>query len=277
LLELSLTKDYKLLPFYKIFLHRKFRIMKLFKGIILFLFFAPTFVQSQDLTFLKGKVTAQIKELNDIYVSNLRSDSNTTTDGNGNFSMFVKVGDTLKFSGLQVVTKKNVITENDIIKQLYVISLEPKINPLDEVEIKQYKNINAVSLGILERPAKVYTPAERKLRTATAAYPTANIGTMAGGSVGLDPLLNAISGRTAMLKKELVVERKEYLLQKIENLFREDYFTENLKIPKDYIRGFWYYAIEDEKLVAALKEKNKMMARFVFSDLAGKYLELLKK
>lgn len=250
--------------------------MKLFKSIIIFLFFANTFAQTPTLTLLKGKITSQIKELNDVYVTNIRSESTTTTDNNGNFSMFVKVGDTLQFSGLQIVTKKALITEDDLAKQLYVVNLEAKVNPLDEVEVKRYSNINAVSLGILQRPAKVYTPAERKLRTATAAYPTANIGTMAGGSIGLDPLINAITGRTAMLKKELKVEKKEFLLQKIEYMFKEEYFLENLKIPKDYLRGFWYYAVEDPKLAEALNNKNKMMARFIFSDLAVKYLGLLK-
>ncbi len=250
--------------------------MKLFKSIIIFLFFAPTFAQTPTLTLLKGKITSQIKELNDVYVANLRSESTTTTDKNGNFSMFVKVGDTLQFSGLQVVTKKAVITENDITKQLFVESLEAKVNPLDEVEIKQYKDINAVSLGILQKPAKHYTPAERKLRTATAAYPTVVVGNYPGFSAGLDPLINAITGRTAMLKKELKVERKEYLLQKIEYMFKEEYFIENLKIPKEYLRGFWYYAVEEPKLEEALNNKNKMMARFIFSDLATKYLEILK-
>ncbi|UPT71657.1 MAG: hypothetical protein M0D53_04735 [Flavobacterium sp. JAD_PAG50586_2] len=55
---------------------------------------------------LKGKITSQIKELNEVYVTNLRSESSTTTDNNGSFSMFVKVGDTLQFSGLQIVGKK---------------------------------------------------------------------------------------------------------------------------------------------------------------------------
>ena len=251
--------------------------MKLFKSIFLFLFFAQTFAQTTTLTLLKGRITSQIKELNDVFVSNLRSESNATTDRNGNFSMFVKVGDTLQFSGLQIIIKKVVIDENDIAKRLYVINLEAKVIPLEEVEIKQYPNINAVSLGILQSPAKVYTPAERKLKTATDAYPSAYAGTMMGGSVGLDPLLNAISGRTAMLKKELKVERNEYLLQKIEYMFREEYFLVNLKIPKDYLRGFWYYAVEDPKLEKALNEKNKMLARFIFSDLATNYLEILKK
>lgn len=246
--------------------------MKLFKGIFLVIFFNSFWVHSQELVFIKGRIASQIKELNDVNVTNLRSDSNTTTDRSGSFSMFVKVGDTLQFSGLQIVTKKAVITENELAKKIYVINLEGKVIPLDEVQIKKYPNINAVSLGILQKPAKVYTPAERKLYTATDL--DAKIGF--GGSMSLDPLLNAISGRTAMLKKELKVERKEYLLQKIEYLFKEEYFLENLKIPKDYLRGFWYYAVEDKKLEEALNSKNKMMARFIFSDLAVKYLEILK-
>ena len=86
--------------------------MKLFKSIIIFLFFAQSFAQTTTLTLLKGKITSQIKELNDVYVANLRSESTTTTDNNS-FSMFVKVGDTLQFSGLQIVTKKSVIFSYD--------------------------------------------------------------------------------------------------------------------------------------------------------------------
>jgi hypothetical protein len=246
--------------------------MKLFKSIILVLFFVPIVAQSQGLTLLKGKVTSQIKEMNDVYVTNLRSDSNTTTDKNGDYTMFVKVGDTLQFSGLQIITKRTIIEENDVAKKLYVVSLEGKVIPLDEVTIKKYPKINAVSLGILQKPAKVYTPAERKLKAASDL--DAKIGF--GGSMSLDPLLNAISGRTAMLKKELSVEKKEFLLQKIAFMFKEEYFLENLKIPKDYLRGFWYYAVEDSKLELALNNKNKMMASFIFSDLATKYLEILK-
>jgi hypothetical protein len=249
--------------------------MKLFKSIIIFLFFAQTFAQTPTLTLLKGKITSQIKELNDVYVANLRSESTTATDKNGNFSMFIKVGDTLQFSGLQVVTKKTVITENDIVKQLYVASLEAKVNPLDEVEVKTYPNINAVSLGILQKPAKYFTPAERKLRTAGEFHWYSPLLIPLGG-MPLDGLINSISERTSMLKKELKIEKKEYLLKKIEYLFKEEYFLEDLKIPKEYLRGFWYYAVEDPKLVSSLNAKNKIMARFIFSDLATKYLNILK-
>ena len=213
--------------------------MKLFKGIILFLFFVPAIAQNQELFLLKGKITSQIKELNEVIVTNLRSDSNTATDTNGNFSIFVKVGDTLEFSGLQIITKKVVIDENDATKKLYVTNVEAKVIPLEEVEIKQYPNINAVSLGILQSPAKVYTPAERKLRTAEGLHWYSPLLIPVGG-MSVDGLINSISGRTAMLKKELAVEKKEKLLQKIEYMFKEEYFLENLKIPKDYLCWFLF-------------------------------------
>lgn len=250
--------------------------MKLLKSVILFLFFASTIAQSQTLTFLKGKVISQIKELNSVFVTNLRSDSSTTTDGSGNFSMFVKVGDTLKFAGLQVITKKAVIDENAVAKTLYIINLEAKVISLEEVEIKKYPGINAVSLGILQKPAKVYTPAERKLSAAGEFHWYSPLLIPIGG-MSVDGLINSISGRTDMLKKELQVEKKELLLKKIEYMLPESYFSDNLKIPKEYIRGFWYYAIENSKLVEALNAKNQMMARFIFSDLAIKYIDLLKK
>ncbi|MGC4040463.1 MAG: hypothetical protein QM710_06680 [Flavobacterium sp.] len=250
--------------------------MKLFKRIFLVLFFMQAVAQGQELTFLKGKVTSQLKEFNEVNVLNIRSESSTVTDGNGNYSMFVKVGDTLQFSGLQILTKKVVIDENDIAKKLYVTNVEGKVIPLDEVEVKTYPNINAVSLGILEKPAKVYTPAERKLYTAGEFHWYSPLLIPFGG-MSVDGLLNSINGRTVQLEKELEIERKELLLKKIEYLFKEEYFTGNLKIPKEYLRGFWYYAVEDPKLVEALNKKDKIMSQFAFSDLAVKYLAIIKE
>jgi len=250
--------------------------MKLFKSIFLILFFTQLHGQTSALTLLKGKIASQIKELGSVNIVNLRSESDTATDYNGNFSMFVIQGDTLKVSGVQIVSKKVVVSEKDLLKQLYVINVESNMIPLDEVEIKNYPNINAVSLGILQKPAKVYTPAERKLRTAEELHWYSPLLIPVGG-MSVDGMINAISGRTAMLKKELQIERKELLLKKIENTYEEKYFLEKLKIPKEYLKGFWYYAVEDEKLVQAIKAKNKIETEFIFSDLAVKYLEIIKK
>jgi hypothetical protein len=246
---------------------------------ILFLFFCfPIFgfAQSTELVFLKGKIVCSVKNLTDVNVTNLRSETTTITNEKGDYSMFVKIGDTLQFSSVQIVAKKVIIQESDLTKSLFVTSLNPKVIQLDEVEIKEYKNINAVSLGILDKPAKKYTPAERKLRTAEELHWYSPLLIPLGG-MSVDGLINAINGRTAMLKKELEVEKKEALLKKIEYLFDPEYFTNNLKIPQEYVKGFWYYAIEEPRLVNEINSKNKSMAKFIFSELATKYLELLTK
>ncbi len=250
--------------------------MKSLCTLIILLFSSLGLAQADELVFLKGKVISTVKELTEVNVYNLRSESATATDENGNYSMFVKVGDTLQFKSLQTATKKVVVTEADLKKSLFVTQLAPKVIELEEVEIKDHSNINAVSLGVLSKPAKRYTPAERRLKTATDLDATASAGMMAGGSIGLDPILNAISGRTEMLKKELEVERKERLMAKVESQFKHEYFTNRLKIPEEYVKAFLYYIADDTKLDEYMKKKNKGLAKFRLSELASQYLTLLK-
>ena len=93
----------------------------------------------------------------------------------------------------------------------------------------------------------------------------------------VDGLINAISGRTAMLKKELEVERKELTIKKIEDNFEEKYFIETLKIPSDYVKAFLYYISDNEELRTALAAKDKVQIDFVFAKLASEYNTLLKE
>jgi hypothetical protein len=60
----------------------------------------------------------------------------------------------------------------------------------------------------------------------------------------LDPALNWITGRKAMLKKEVIVEYKEQMLIKLDYLFLPEYYTQTLKIPQEYVRGFQYYVLK---------------------------------
>jgi len=246
--------------------------------ILLALFFFSKLAsgQSNELVFLRGKIICSAIELSSVNVYNLRSESNTTTNQIGDYSLFVMVGDTLKFSSLQIETKKIVITPDDLTKSIFVTSLQPSVINLDEVQIKEYKNINAVSLGILEKPAKKYSPAARRLRAAEEFHWYSPLLIPLGG-MSVDGLINSISGRTKMLQKEVVIEKKEKLLQKIEYQFGADYFIKKLRIPTESVRGFWYYAIEDSRLEEALNTKNKTRASFIFAELAIKYQELQKK
>lgn len=225
---------------------------------------------------LNGKVTADYNDLEGIYIVNLKTERATLAERGGYFSITASVGDTLMFSAVQFKGLKVVLKESDFEKELLFVKLETLVRSLDEVRINEYKNINAVSLGIISPNTKHYTPAERKLRTAEELHWYSPLLIPLGG-MSVDGMINSISGRTAMLKKELVVEKKETLMKKISDYYDEKYFTETLKIPQDYVKGFLFFIVEDQKFVEAVNSKNKTMATFIMNELAVNYIALIQE
>ncbi len=242
------------------------------------LFFAVTNIVAQDGTkkVLKGKVIAHSTDLEGIYIVNKNSDLSTLTEKGGFFSIPAKVGDTLLFSAIQFKGIQLVLKKLDFENELFFVKMEILFTQLEEVTINQYKNINAVTLRILDKPAKKYTPAERKLRSAEELHWYSPLLIPVGG-MSVDGMINSISGRTAMLKKEVEIERKEFLRKKITDQFTEDYFIETLKIPTEYVSGFQYYLVEDAAFEIAINEKNKTKATFIMITLAVDYLKLLNE
>jgi len=236
------------------------------KIVYLFLAFNAMQIAAQERPRIQinGKVSADFMDLENIYVINKITNQLTKTNQQGFFKIEAMANDTLLFSGSQFLELKIRVTQNDLEQNIFIVKLKQAINQLDEVIVQS--NINAVSLGIIPKGQKTYTPAERKY--ATASSPKMN-------PMGLDPLLNRISGRTKMLKKDLALEKKESYLRKIEYLFSDDYFIYTLKIPSNYIKGFEYYIIENQEFVKILESNNTALSAFFIGDLAIKYKEII--
>jgi hypothetical protein len=210
---------------------------------------------------LQGKVTVNSVLIEGVNITNTSNQKTTTSDKEGIFQLIVKEGDVLVFSAVNLEILRKKINKQDLTLDLIPIQMSLKSDELKEVIVNQHPEINAVSLGISPEGMKHYTAAERKIYTANS---------------GIDQLLNKISGRTAMLKKELVVERKEGLLLKIDQLFENKYYIETLKIPAEYVKGFQYYCVEDSSLAAALQSKNKTMTLFLIVPLAEKFNKIIQ-
>jgi hypothetical protein len=224
---------------------------------------------------LNGKIIAGLSNLEGIYVVNLKTEKAAITDKEGRFSIAAAVGDTLLFSAAQFKTVKVGLSQEYFQQDLFCLKMNPIVNQLKEVIVKTYSNINAVSLGIISSNQKKYTAAERKLHTASDLNASASVSGMAGGSISADPLLNFLSGRTKMLKKELEVEKKESYLKQLDNIFDLDYFVNKLRIPAEYVKGFEYYVVENERFITILKSNNKTMTTFLIGELANKYNEII--
>ncbi|MBS7252547.1 hypothetical protein KHA98_01105 [Flavobacterium branchiicola] len=231
--------------------------------------------QVQERTTFTGKIAANTSDLEGVYVINAQTEKMTVTDSFGGFSILAGAGDTLVFSSIQFKENRVLLSPENFTDINFTVKLSMVMHQLQEVVVKNYSGINAVSLGIIPSGQKTYTEAERKLRTATALNPQANAGTMAGGSISADPLLNFFSGRTAMLKKEVEVEKKEAFMKLLERMFTLEHFVNVLKIPSEYVKGFEYYAVENDKFTIILNSKNKTSTEFLLAELATKYKEII--
>lgn len=233
----------------------------------------PFVVLSQNDSTINGKIVSESSLLEGIHVINLSSNNGAVTDSRGYFQIKAKVSDTLQFSAINLKATQHILKENDFSTDLLLIKMESLITELEEVAIINYKSINAVALGIVPANQRTYTPAERKL-AAAGDFKWYSPLLIPLGGMSVDGLINSISGRTSMLKKELVVERKEMLQTKTSDYFDRKYFVETLNIPDEYVDGFLFYIVENERYGRAMKEKNKTMATFILSELATEYLKI---
>ena len=213
--------------------------------------------QESGRTVLNGKIFSNNTELEGVYVINLKTEKSTITEKDGLFSIPATSGDTLLFSSVQLKEIRIVLESKDFQANPFLVKMESNITQLKEVIVKRYDKINAVDLGISPSGILHRTQAERRLYSAK--------------STPVIALINSISGRTAMLKKELVVEGKLSLINQIDAMFEEDYFKKTLKIPKEYVNGFKYYVVENERFTTVLKSKNKTQIEFAMVALAEKY------
>lgn len=233
--------------------------MKQITTFIIFLYSFTSF--SQQLRAIHGRLQSDDLPAIGVDIINLKTEKSTKSNNDGTFMINAKEDDIIVFVSKQYEYKRYIIDKKDLTKDLIIIHLIPIALVLDEVVV-QKNELDAVSLGILSKPATTYTPAERKLFTAKSGL--------------IDPLINLLSGRTKMLKRQVAIEKDEMALTKVETIFEDKYYTETLQIPGDYIKSFQYYLIEDTEFRKALNAKNRSMMKFLMTNLATQYLDILK-
>ncbi|MFB9055106.1 hypothetical protein ACFFVB_18650 [Formosa undariae] len=203
---------------------------------------------------------------------NKTSKTFTITSATGHFDIHVKLNDTLVFSSIQYADLDIIIDASVIANKAILVNLEEFVNTLDEVVVGKVltgnlmldigsstveSEINFYNVGITGYTGRRNTQTERRLHEATSG----------GGVVGLNPIINALTGRTKMLKNHVKLERNDALINKIRQRLSDDFFCEH---PLDEFKhmDFWYFCSEDPYFEKRCKDKVDVV---ILAFLNAKY------
>lgn len=229
---------------------------------IIFYFFLIFFTIASAQTRVKitGVITVKDAKPSEVRVVNLNSEREVMSDEKGTFIIEVKEDDILVFNAPHLDFMRKLVELEHLKSGKLQVEMTSKHVVLDEVEIVNYDRINAVSLGILSKPAKKYTLAERRLYGARSSP--------------FDGLLNKLSGRTKMLTKDVDTEKKQFALEELDKRYTEDFYIQTLQINVDDIVAFKYYVVEDAKFMEFLKGKNPFRVTFLMINLALEFKKI---
>ena len=200
---------------------------------------------------LSGKIISN-GELEGIHVINKTSYRYATTDEKGFFIIEGKESDSLYFSSIQYIPKTIVLTTQQINSKSITVSLSESINALDEVVVGTILTgdlnsditnsdaklpIDFYDLGIPGYTGPRLNLLERRLFEADAGSLFTGLG------LNVSKLLNMISGRTKMLKKQVKLDRDKQIIQHIKEvvgplLFKTNELEENKRME------FYYFCAD---------------------------------
>ncbi|WP_343065466.1 carboxypeptidase-like regulatory domain-containing protein [Arenibacter arenosicollis] len=235
---------------------------------ILFGVFAQGLMAQDFSKTLEGKVYSEDGDVAATHVLNTTTKKAAITDINGFFSIAVRLNDTLVFSAVQYKRKEIVVNAGILDSKFLSIPLEESNIALDEVIVMPYnltgelgrdmRNmdidpvISATSLGLPNAHVKPLMQSERLLREASMG--PLSIGMLT--SIPFNPIINAISGRTKMLKKRVARDVNYNKSQQLRTEFADSLFVLQLKIPMEKIDDFLYYCEVDANFNAIIDSQD---------------------
>lgn len=221
--------------------------------------FANAFGQSEIM--LRGKIVNDSLEGAYLHIMNLNLQRGTITNDEGAFSIPVRQKDTLYISSLQFEPQRIPVT-SAIIDQKYIeISLESAVNELETVTVKDInlsgdlgRDLGSVALTpYFDQTHVGFAPtAEKRSREFKELQ-------VSQADFGVGAVIDILSGRRKMLKRNLQISEMERRIKAAQNLFKPDFYTEVLKLPETMIDDFAYFIYENNEEVLQLAETEQVL------------------
>lgn len=222
--------------------------------------------QESDLKKINGVLISLSGEVSGIHIINKTSQLATISNANGYFSIRSKLNDTLVIRGVGYQTKQLIIDSENYNKFSLAVDLEAEVVSLNEVVVMPYNlsgdllvdmeairaedQVSEFTLGLPNADATPMRKSQRILNEATTG----------GGILPVNPILNAITGRTKKLKKIVAVDLKNQRTLQVRYYYPDSLFVNHLKIDQEKILDFMFYCETDPEFnyYAQLKDKFKI-------------------
>jgi len=239
--------------------------------VITLLLFTVSPLIAQENSTLQGTISAPFLEEASVHIINSTQGTGTVNSKSGSYQILVSENDELLFSSIQYKNIAVKITSEIIEKGILDITLIEDLNVLDEVKISDIELTGNITTDIgnmevlddlplnyglsdienmifeadINDPLK--TPRNRAFESNEIMEPEFSM-----ISVPLEGLFN---------KKErkflAFVSLSEASNKELKQLFQEDFFINILKVEKEFIDDFIFYAI-DHGLNELIKQSNKL-------------------
>lgn len=251
-------------------------------------------MEAQEAKLIRGKVVNDSLENSAIHIINLSQRLGTITSRDGSFEIIAREKDTLLFSSLLFISKK-IIVSSAVFKGSFLnVELEKSVNELDEVNISDIaltgnldadldniKVVKNLPMNIRFSDVKnarfesdINDPKEAPRNLAYESNMVVEPGSISplGVAVNFDHFINVISGKRALNKLAKTNHDLNLLVEEARNIFSEDFYVDELKIPSEEIIVFLFYCAENADLKQQMHRKNELQLMEFFKKQAPEFL-----
>lgn len=238
-------------------------------------------------TALEGRVRSLRNDVSNILIVNLNSKESTITDSLGQFTIEVRLKDTLQITAVQYVTSKITITDAIFAKNSVVITLLENVINLKEVTVTPYNltgkidldierlglepTVTSSSLGLPNADIEVMSQSERLLLEADRGK-YVRLGTMDDHGkliqilgyatisviINTHKIMNRASGRTKSLEERVARDEQMTMEKEIITKFSKQTIAETFDIPLTHVDGFLTYCMSQTDFLAVAQQENSI-------------------
>jgi len=219
---------------------------------------------------LHGKVQNANNDVRDVVVMNLNSKKTTITDSLGQFSIEVKVGDMLKVTAVQYLTKNISITDTILNLSLVTINLVENVINLKDVTVTPYNLTGEIdrdldrlglepivtsgSLALPNAYLDVMSQSERLLLEADRGKYIRYYGI--GLTINTYKIMNRASGRTKSFEDMVLRDEVMELEREVITKFSKQTLAESFDIPEANVDGFLTYCMSQNDFTSLSETAN---------------------